>query len=112
VAISIAILILTKDKKPASYVFGEIVDKSDWNNFGFAYLIGCLSVAWTMTDYDATTHISEETHKAAIRGPLAIIQVILVSGVVTFLPRHGPGFWAPAIYSVWFLCRRSPRHSK
>ncbi|TPX25330.1 hypothetical protein DIZ76_010782 [Coccidioides immitis] len=33
-----------------------------------------------MTDYDGTTHMSEETHDAAIRGPVAIQTAVLVSG--------------------------------
>jgi len=32
-------------------------------------------------DEDATTHISEETKQAAIRGPVAIIQAVVISGV-------------------------------
>jgi amino acid transporter len=38
-----------------------------------------------VTDYDGTTHMSEETHDAAIRGPLAIRVAILISGVVGWL---------------------------
>lgn len=38
-----------------------------------------------MTDYDATTHMSEETHDAAIRGPVAIRMAVLVSGLVGWM---------------------------
>ena len=38
-----------------------------------------------MTDYDATTHMSEETHDAAIRGPVAIRSAVLISGVVGWM---------------------------
>ena len=81
VAISIALLVMTPDKHSARFVFGEVVDNSGWNSRGFSFLLGYLSVAWTMTDYDATAHISEETRKAAIQGPVAIVQAIFISGV-------------------------------
>lgn len=54
IAISIALLVLTENKLSASEVFGQITDGSGWNSQGFSFLIGYLSVAWTMTDYDAT----------------------------------------------------------
>ncbi|KAI9881185.1 MAG: hypothetical protein M1830_007163 [Pleopsidium flavum] len=38
-----------------------------------------------MTDYDGTTHMSEETHDAAIRGPVAIKMAVLVSGIVGWM---------------------------
>jgi amino acid transporter len=87
IAISIALLTLTPNLLPASQVFGNVTDGSGWGSRGFSFLIGFLSVAWTMTDYDATTHISEETRKASIRGPVAITQAVIISGVRwTYLP--------------------------
>lgn len=46
----------------ASYVFTQIddVSQSGWTPKGWSYLFGFLSVSWTMTDYDATAHITEE----------------------------------------------------
>ncbi|KAF2670801.1 amino acid permease, variant [Microthyrium microscopicum] len=85
VSICIALLVLTPNKQNASWVFGEVTDGSGWGNKGFSFLLGFLSVAWTMTDYDGTTHMSEETHDAAIRGPVAIRVAILVSGLVGWM---------------------------
>ena len=79
VAISTALLVLTKDKHSASYVFGTVEDRSGWNSKGFSFLIGYLSVAWTMTDYDATGHIIEEVRSAAISGPVAIFEAVLIT---------------------------------
>ncbi|KAL1637361.1 polyamine transporter tpo5 [Diplodia intermedia] len=70
---------------PAEWVFTEVTDGSGWGSKGFSFLLGFLSVAWTMTDYDGTTHMSEETHDAAIRGPVAIRSAILVSGLVGWM---------------------------
>lgn len=81
IAITIALPVLTKDKHSAGYVFGTVEDGSGWHNKGFSFLIGYLSVAWTMTDYDATAHLSEELHNAAISGPVAIFEAILITWV-------------------------------
>ncbi|KAF2012113.1 amino acid permease 2 [Aaosphaeria arxii CBS 175.79] len=85
ICICIALLILTPEKQSAKWVFSEVVDGSGWGSKGFSFLLGFLSVAWTMTDYDGTTHMSEETHDAAIRGPVAIRAAILVSGIVGWM---------------------------
>ncbi|KAH6659532.1 amino acid permease, variant [Truncatella angustata] len=100
VAISIALLVLLPNKPPASRVFGEVSDGSGWNSKGFSFLIGYLSVAWTMTDYDATGHISEELHSAAITGPVAIFQAVLVSWFFGWLLNIALGFGAGDVASL------------
>ncbi|KAF3033029.1 hypothetical protein E8E12_002218 [Didymella heteroderae] len=85
VCICIALLVLTPNKQSATWVFTTVTDGSGWGSKGFSFLLGFLSVAWTMTDYDGTTHMSEETHDAAIRGPVAIRAAILVSGVTGWM---------------------------
>ncbi|KAI9797080.1 MAG: hypothetical protein M1825_006263 [Sarcosagium campestre] len=84
-SICIALLILTPNKQSATWVFTNVTDGSGWGSKGFSFLLGFLSVAWTMTDYDGTTHMSEETHDAAIRGPIAIRTAVLVSGLAGWL---------------------------
>ncbi|KAL0254826.1 polyamine transporter tpo5 [Diplodia seriata] len=85
ISICVALLVLTPNKRSAEWVFTEVTDGSGWGSKGFSFLLGFLSVAWTMTDYDGTTHMSEETHDAAIRGPVAIRSAILVSGLVGWM---------------------------
>ncbi|KAI9814289.1 MAG: hypothetical protein M1832_005929 [Thelocarpon impressellum] len=80
ISICVALLVLTPEKQSARWVFTEFTDGSGWGSKGTSFLLGFLSVAWTMTDYDGTTHMSEETHDAAIRGPVAIRAAVLVSG--------------------------------
>jgi len=50
----------TENKHDAKFVFTDKTGSSGWTPPGFAWLFGFLSVAWTMTDYDATAHITEE----------------------------------------------------
>lgn len=60
VSCAIALLVKTEDKHDASYVFTGQYNASGWTPSGFSWLFGFLSVSWTMTDYDATAHITEE----------------------------------------------------
>ena len=92
IGICIALLVCTPDKRSASFVFTHFTDCSGWGNKGWSFLLGFLNVAWVMTDYDATTHLSEETHDAAIRGPYAIVNAIFVTGVLGFILNVTFGF--------------------
>ncbi|KAI0092325.1 amino acid permease [Irpex rosettiformis] len=71
----------------ASYVFGSagfVNQTGGWNN-GIAFLFGLLSVQWTMTDYDATAHISEEVRRAAYAAPSAIFIAVIGTGLLGWL---------------------------
>ncbi|KAL0952386.1 hypothetical protein HGRIS_006663 [Hohenbuehelia grisea] len=72
---------------PASYVFGSdgIVNQTGGWNTGIAFLFGLLSVQWTMTDYDATAHISEEVKRAAYAAPSAIFIAVIGTGLIGWL---------------------------
>jgi hypothetical protein len=55
ICICIALLILTPNKQSPQWVFTTVMDGSGWGSKCFSFLLGFLSVAWTMTDYDGTT---------------------------------------------------------
>ncbi|GAA5879952.1 hypothetical protein JCM1840_006941 [Sporobolomyces johnsonii] len=81
-AIIIALLIKTEHKHSASYTFTHNINGSGWSSQGLTFLLGLLSVQWTMTDYDATAHISEEVKRAQIAAPTAIFVAVIGTGVV------------------------------
>jgi len=87
----IIIVLLAKTPRsemhPASYVFGSqgIVNQTGGWNTGIAFLFGLLSVQWTMTDYDATAHISEEVRRAAYAAPSAIFIAVIGTGLIGWL---------------------------
>src|SRR5499425_1147015 len=64
----------------ASQVFGHFVNDTGLG-VGSLYvvLIGLLLAQYTFTGYDASAHMTEETHKAAVAGPRGIVMSILVS---------------------------------
>lgn len=85
VACAIALLVLTKDKHDASYVFTQVESSSGWKPIGFSWLFGFLSVSWTMTDYDATAHITEEISDPERKAPWAISLAMAFTYVAGFL---------------------------
>jgi amino acid permease (GABA permease) len=66
--------------RPPSLVFGHLVNDTGLN-LGWWYIIpiGLLLAQYTFTGYDASAHMTEETHKAATAGPRGIVMSILVS---------------------------------
>ncbi|KAI9346206.1 APC amino acid permease [Obelidium mucronatum] len=84
IAIIIALFATVPDsqKLSAHDVWFSYTDNTGWNSDALAMMFGLLSVCWTMTDYDATGHIAEETHRAAIRGPVSIIAAVGGTGVL------------------------------
>ncbi|KAI0134127.1 amino acid permease [Xylariales sp. AK1849] len=86
-AACIALLVMTKDKHTASYAFTYVdpAPLSGWTPPGFSFLFGFLSVAWTMTDYDATAHIAEEAKNPATIVPKAISTALTFTYIVGWL---------------------------
>jgi amino acid permease (GABA permease) len=70
-----------------SYVFGHVAngtglfgDKTGLGvGFWYIILIGLLLAQYTFTGYDASAHMTEETHSAARSGPRGIVMSILIS---------------------------------
>ncbi len=64
----------------ASFVFGHFVNDTGLK-IGSLYIvmIGLLLAQYTFTGYDASAHMTEETHAAATAGPRGIVMSILVS---------------------------------
>ena len=76
----VATLALIPDHhQPASFVFGGFVDNTGWGSPLYVGLLGLLLAQYTFTGYDASAHMTEETHDAAIAGPRGILLSIVVS---------------------------------
>lgn len=73
------------EMKSASETFTQLNNPTGYGGMGgqaFAFFIGLYSVQFVMTDYDATAHISEEVHRAAIAAPVAIIIAVSGTGLI------------------------------
>src|SRR5713226_4476209 len=74
-------LIPTKHQS-LSYVFTGFVNNTGAGFPGatiYVFLIGLLLAQYTFTGYDASAHLTEETHNAAVSGPRGIVLSIVVS---------------------------------
>lgn len=81
---AIALLVKTEDKHTSEYVFTHAESMTGWSPLGFSFLFGFLSVSWTMTDYDATAHITEEISDPEIKAPWAISLAMLFTYISGF----------------------------
>ncbi|EMC98071.1 hypothetical protein BAUCODRAFT_32069 [Baudoinia panamericana UAMH 10762] len=69
----------------AKFVFTNVDNTSGWEPTGWSFLFGFLSVSWTMTDYDATAHITEEIQNPEIKAPWAISMAMLFTYLAGWL---------------------------
>ena len=63
----------------AHYVFTSIYNTTGWHSTFYVLLLGLLLAQYTFTGYDASAHMTEETHNAARSGPRGIVMSIVVS---------------------------------
>ncbi|KAK4546464.1 hypothetical protein LTR36_002141 [Oleoguttula mirabilis] len=84
----IALLALSKKagtNHTAEFVFTDVDNTSGWTPTGWSFMFGFLSVSWTMTDYDATAHITEEIQDPELKAPWAISMAMLFTYVAGWL---------------------------
>jgi amino acid permease (GABA permease) len=63
----------------ASFVFTHFVNLTGWRSAFYVAPLGLLMAQYTFTGYDASAHMTEETHNAARSGPRGIVMSIIVS---------------------------------
>jgi amino acid permease (GABA permease) len=63
----------------ATFVFTKIVNLTGWHSTIYVLALGLLLAQYTFTGYDASAHMTEETHNAARSGPRGIVMSIIVS---------------------------------
>ncbi len=63
----------------AKYVFTSTFNDTGWHSIFYVLLLGLLLAQYTFTGYDASAHMTEETHNASRSGPRGIVMSILVS---------------------------------
>jgi len=90
ISLVIAVLAAAPKHQSGAFVFTTFVDQTGVNGIGWsqrashAYVVVCgiLLSQYTLTGYDASAHLSEETHNAAMAGSIGIIMAIGVSAVI------------------------------
>ena len=80
VLVIVGVLAFVPDNhQSGSFVFGEFVNNTGWTSGLYVGLLGLLLAQYTFTGYDASAHMTEETHDAARSGPRGIVMSIVVS---------------------------------
>ncbi|GAB3934907.1 amino acid permease [Kribbella albertanoniae] len=74
-----ALVLLPDNHQSAGFVFGHFVNNTGWESTFYVGMLGLLLAQYTFTGYDASAHMTEETHDAARSGPRGIVMSILVS---------------------------------
>jgi amino acid transporter len=92
VALIVAILIIVPDHhQSAGYVFTKTINNSgfsghSWSSpvFWFVFGLGLLMAQYTITGYDASAHMSEETRNASRAAAWGIVMSVVVSVIFGF----------------------------
>jgi amino acid transporter len=93
VLIIVAVLAFVPSKHAsASYVFSHIVNNTGWSSTFYVLLLGLLLAQYTLTGFDASAHMTEETHNAARSGPRGIVMSIVVSVIAGWVLLIGVTF--------------------
>ena len=92
VAFIVIVLAVVPDRHQSiGYVFTETINNSGfsgagWSSFMFLYVfaIGLTMAQYTITGYDASAHMAEETHQASRAAAVGMIAAVVVSVVFGF----------------------------
>jgi amino acid transporter len=78
VGIFVGTLALFAPHQPAAFLM------TSHETDGHGFLIGLLLAAWTFTGYDASAHVSEETHDPTRNAPWGIVLSVAISGIAGY----------------------------
>ncbi|RPD53901.1 APC amino acid permease [Lentinus tigrinus ALCF2SS1-7] len=89
-ALVIAVLAAAPKHQSAKFVFQTFIDNTGIDGVGwseraspaYVVVIGILMAQYTLTGFDGSAHMTEETHNAAMAGSVGIIMAIGVSAVL------------------------------
>jgi amino acid transporter len=77
VAILVGALSLFAPHQPSSFLLHR-------SGGGWEFAVGLLLACWTFTGYDASAHVSEETHDPSRNAPWGMVLAVLVSGIAGY----------------------------
>ncbi|MGW0732069.1 amino acid permease [Streptomyces sp. NPDC002851] len=93
VALIVGVLVIVPDSHQSpSFVFGEFVNDTGWDNPLYVAAIGLLLAQYTFSGYDASAHLSEETSNASVSAARGIVRAIWVSWIAGFVLLAGLTF--------------------
>jgi amino acid transporter len=81
--ILVALTILPDTHQPANFIFSS-ANGTGWNFPGvglYVFLIGILLAQYTITGFDASAHLTEETRDADVAGSRAMVRAVYISAI-------------------------------
>src|SRR3954452_21443541 len=81
--IALVLIIFPDHHQSVSFVFTKTVNNSGLSgvSFVFVFMLGFLQAQYTYTGYDASAHLSEETHEASNSAAKGVVNSVLVSAI-------------------------------
>jgi hypothetical protein len=89
--ITIVLLVVPAHHASLHYVFATFKNQTHFRSGVYVFFIGLLFAQYNFTGYDASAHMTEETHDAALAGPRGIVSSIvisLVAGLILIIDSH------------------------
>jgi amino acid permease (GABA permease) len=83
--IAIVLFFVPSHHASASFIFTKFENKSTLGVPIYVFMLGLLMAQYTFTGYDASAHMSEETHNADLSAPRGIVTSIVVSLVAGWI---------------------------
>ncbi|KAJ3074787.1 hypothetical protein HDU98_010280 [Podochytrium sp. JEL0797] len=80
----VVVLAMAPTKQTASFVFTDYENGTGIASNAWVVLVGMLMAQFTMTGYDASAHMTEETKRADVAGPIGIVMAIGMSTLTGF----------------------------
>ncbi|KAL1917435.1 uncharacterized protein VTP21DRAFT_3828 [Calcarisporiella thermophila] len=79
----VTVLVFSRNNlRDAEFVFTHFENQTGFASSAYVALIGVLMAQYTLTGYDASAHMTEETKRADVAGPVGMILAVLVSFLV------------------------------
>jgi amino acid permease (GABA permease) len=86
VTIIVAVLALSPDHHQSThFVFTKFVNNTGWGSSFYVAMLGLLLAQYTLTGFDASAHMTEETRDPSVAGPRGIVMSIVVSIVAGWI---------------------------
>ncbi len=85
--IVVVLILVPTHHQSVGFVFGQTIDNSGFAGAPgiFVFGLGLIMAAYTITGYDASAHMSEETRQASRSAALGMVMSVLVSVVFGFI---------------------------
>jgi amino acid transporter len=100
--IVVILLVVPTERQSVEFVFTETINNSGFsdNSFWFVFGLGLLMAQYTVTGYDASAHMSEETRSASRASAKGMVMAVVMSVLFGFILLVSVTFVVPDVQGV------------